>query len=415
MSVRAAVVGLALVFAVAPQAHAAGRGRRPAPAVVIATGPLHVLSDRHEFRAHLRRAQRLVDDSLRRTAHPRVVNLLDNARNRLDNVCEYLGLELPDRDEPVVIPKEGREADASAADAVVSGSLIVADLESLHHDLGRAEYNLAQAAGAVARHNPALEAQIAEARAEVSVARELLDRRVGLAPAPAPVSPPAPPPGPAPVPVTTAPGGLPPPTPGAFAVITEDELRSLLDALSRESWADDRLRVLSSFAPNRHFTVAQVLSILRKFDFAHHRLRAISILRSGIVDPVNHYQLYALFQFPAEKEELQRILAGSTPAPAPVPAPSPLSNEEFQALVARMRVGYTYDQWLRTLQDESPRFWFLVDHVAALAGSFPSPELRFGAIGILRPRILDPQNAPRLEALFLTEAERTRLRQIFGR
>jgi hypothetical protein len=45
---------------------------------------------------------------------------------------------------------------------------------------------------------------------------------------------------------------------------------------------------------------------------------------------------------------------------------------------------------------------------------FPTFEDRFRALGVIRPRILDPENWARLEPLFATMEDRARLRSLFA-
>lgn len=108
------------------------------------------------------------------------------------------------------------------------------------------------------------------------------------------------------------PGGYqqPPPPPPQTGVtpMPEQDFRNLLGAMQRESFANDRLRILEQASPNNWFVVAQVQQVLGLFDFPADRLRAVRLMRSRILDTNNFFQLYGAFEFPRDKDELKRIL-----------------------------------------------------------------------------------------------------------
>jgi hypothetical protein len=142
-------------------------------------------------------------------------------------------------------------------------------------------------------------------RDELTDLREMLNNAQVLGP-PNMQQPPGPPP-----PVYQQPPPVvvqPPPAQPIVGPMPERPFRQLLDAMHRESFANDRLRVLEQAAPTNWFMVQQVQELLGQFEFPADRLKAVRAVRGRIVDPNNSFQLYGAFEFPRDKEELRRIL-----------------------------------------------------------------------------------------------------------
>lgn len=100
----------------------------------------------------------------------------------------------------------------------------------------------------------------------------------------------------------------PPPAQPAVNPMPERDFRQLMGAMQRESFANDKLRVLDQAAPINWFVVQQVQQIIGLFEFPADRLKAVRAMRGRILDTNNYYQLYGAFEFPRDKEELKRIL-----------------------------------------------------------------------------------------------------------
>lgn len=86
------------------------------------------------------------------------------------------------------------------------------------------------------------------------------------------------------------------------------ELEGLIATLKKESFPDDRLRVLRTAAARSYFTVDQVLQILPVFSFEDDRLEAVRILWPRVLDRDQGHRIYEAFTFPDSKEELETIL-----------------------------------------------------------------------------------------------------------
>ena len=154
---------------------------------------------------------------------------------------------------------------------------------------------------------------IALLRDELNDLREMLNNAQVLGPPSLP-QPPGPPQQQPPV-YQPPPPGYPPvvvqPPPPAQPVVQPmpaNSFRQLVDAMHRESFSNDRLRILEQAAPSNWFLVQQVQEILGQFEFPADRLKAVRALRGRILDTNNSFQLYGAFEFPRDKEELRRIL-----------------------------------------------------------------------------------------------------------
>jgi len=379
----------------AAPAFAAGKHE---PLVVVTTGRLIVLGDRADLREKLMRADRAIAECLRKARNALIEEYLQNARNRLDNAREFLGFEREEL-EARSVTKEGQEDDDRLADAVVSENLIVADLDTLWWELGRADYNLSKAQGESGRRAELL-TPIEQARGDVSLAREALRQMVGL---PAPdrerdregdherdARPPEPPSAPAP------------------RAMADANFQAVLAGLEHEAFDNDRLALLQTVVRDQLFLVDQVAQILARFPFSDHKLRAVRLLKDRIVDTQNVARLWAAFPFDSDKDALKRILAG-----ADVPAPQAIDNRALDQILVRLRSGHSR-LGFQVLTDEAPRRWFIVDQVARVLACFPTYDERFRGLEIIRGHILDPENWSVLEPLFASPDDRARLRSMFG-
>lgn len=98
-------------------------------------------------------------------------------------------------------------------------------------------------------------------------------------------------------------------SPKAPTALDAASFNNLLSAIKRESFGDDKLRVIQSAAANGHFTIAQVGQIVQTLSFGEEKVNAVRALKPRVIDPQNAYQLQSLFSFSSEKEEVQQIFA----------------------------------------------------------------------------------------------------------
>lgn len=102
----------------------------------------------------------------------------------------------------------------------------------------------------------------------------------------------------------------PPPPPGPSCAYTGDsDLSSLIGAIQGESFSSSQLRVLADAAQGRCFLVAQVAEILPLFTFEDDRIKALQLLKPGIVDRQNAFRIYSLFTFEASKEQARHVMS----------------------------------------------------------------------------------------------------------
>jgi hypothetical protein len=100
-----------------------------------------------------------------------------------------------------------------------------------------------------------------------------------------------------------------PPAPPAPQEMNAESFWQLQQAIERESFQDDKLKVLGAAAPYSLFTVSQVGQILDLFPFGEDKVKALRTLNPRILDHANGFQLFAHFRFDDEKEAARQILA----------------------------------------------------------------------------------------------------------
>jgi hypothetical protein len=110
--------------------------------------------------------------------------------------------------------------------------------------------------------------------------------------------------GPGPMPM---PQPMPPPPP-VVRPISDAQFRGITQAMVRESFPNEKLRILGQVAPNENFLVSHVMTLLGQFSFSSDRLEVVRLMRPTLLDPQNGYQLYQAFPFSTDKVKLQQIL-----------------------------------------------------------------------------------------------------------
>lgn len=90
-------------------------------------------------------------------------------------------------------------------------------------------------------------------------------------------------------------------------VVPEPELDRVLGAVSRESFGNDKLRVVQTALAGKPVSVEQVKRVLRAFSFSSEQLAVLRLLAPNVVDRHNAFQLYEVFNFESEKSEVQGL------------------------------------------------------------------------------------------------------------
>ncbi|RKH54844.1 DUF4476 domain-containing protein, partial [Corallococcus aberystwythensis] len=139
----------------------------------------------------------------------------------------------------------------------------------------------------------------AKGRESIRAAMEQLDKLSEYVADAAPYGTGLPPPGPQ--------HPMPPPPP-VVRPIADAQFRSITQAMVRESFPREKLRILSQVAPNENFLVSHIMTVLGQFSFSNDKLEVVRLMRPTLLDPQNGYQLYQAFPFSNDKEKLQSIL-----------------------------------------------------------------------------------------------------------
>ncbi len=172
------------------------------------------------------------------------------------------------------------------------GNQVVLDRNELNERLARLERLLEETADRMDR---------GEGRGKLRRAQETLDSLQELVAKAPPVGgfvPPQPRPQPPP----------PPPQPVVHPM-HDGAFKRMSEAVARESFAEDKMRVLTMAARDNHFLVSQVAQLLNYFPFSQDKLTVVRELKPRILDLENGYQLQSAFSFSGDKKKLQEILA----------------------------------------------------------------------------------------------------------
>jgi len=98
------------------------------------------------------------------------------------------------------------------------------------------------------------------------------------------------------------------PMPGRV-VSSNHEIDQIRNAMARESFSKDQLRVLSTAMNARHLSVEQAQRLLKVFSFSGDRLKALEVLAPRMVDlREKGYVLYEAFDHRSDKEKARRLI-----------------------------------------------------------------------------------------------------------
>ncbi|QSQ13759.1 DUF4476 domain-containing protein [Myxococcus landrumensis] len=115
----------------------------------------------------------------------------------------------------------------------------------------------------------------------------------------------------APLLATVMPRPQPPPPPREPVIrpMSQNAFGKLDDAIARENFNDDKLRVLYAGIHNNNFLCSQVAALMERFNFTQDKLNALRALKPRIIDPENHFILSNSFKFSSDKKRAQEILS----------------------------------------------------------------------------------------------------------
>jgi hypothetical protein len=178
------------------------------------------------------------------------------------------------------------------------GNQVVLDRNELNERLARMERLLEEVAERMDRSEGRGYGKLRRAQETLDSLQDL----VATAPPLGGVVPPRPQPQPQPLPP-------PPPPQPVVRPMQEGAFKRMSEAVARESFAEDKMRVLTMAARDNHFLVSQVSQLLTYFPFSQDKLTVVRELRPRILDLENGYQLQSAFSFSGDKKKLQEILA----------------------------------------------------------------------------------------------------------
>ena len=90
--------------------------------------------------------------------------------------------------------------------------------------------------------------------------------------------------------------------------MAENEFGNMIKQIKKESFSDNKMRVLRTAAKNYHFSCAQIVNVIDCFTFADDKLGALSITYPKVTDPKNNYVILDCFTYSADKAEAEDIM-----------------------------------------------------------------------------------------------------------
>lgn len=100
---------------------------------------------------------------------------------------------------------------------------------------------------------------------------------------------------------------------------------------------------------------------------------------------------------------------------APPAVPAPLDAESFNSLAAAIKQEGFSDGKLRVIQQAAASGYFTIAQVGQVVQLLSFSDDKINAVRILKPRILDPQNASQLQRLFSFSSDKQQVQQLFAR
>jgi hypothetical protein len=91
-------------------------------------------------------------------------------------------------------------------------------------------------------------------------------------------------------------------------VIPEGEFGILIGRINKESFSEDKLRVLRTAAKNYIFKCSQIIQLINAYTFSEDKLEALRISYPGVADPKNNYKILDAFTYSGDKDQADRII-----------------------------------------------------------------------------------------------------------
>ncbi len=97
------------------------------------------------------------------------------------------------------------------------------------------------------------------------------------------------------------------PAPGR-KTMNDKDFNDLISRIGKESFSDDKLRVLRTAARNFKFSVNQIVRLIGAYTYSEDKLQALRISYPECTDPHNNYRIIDAFTFSSDKEEADDII-----------------------------------------------------------------------------------------------------------
>jgi hypothetical protein len=90
--------------------------------------------------------------------------------------------------------------------------------------------------------------------------------------------------------------------------MNDAEFNELLNTVKKQSFKDDKVRVIRLSAGYNFYTVNQVVTLAKTAHFGDERVEIIKVLYPRIIDYHKSFQLYECLTFDSEKKKLEQII-----------------------------------------------------------------------------------------------------------
>ena len=95
---------------------------------------------------------------------------------------------------------------------------------------------------------------------------------------------------------------------GSAYMLSNADFDNLKQAIQRESFSDDKLRIAKRAAKDKRFTARQVRDIARLFTFSSEQLAFAKAAYPNCVDKQNYYEVMEVFTFSSDKDALEAFI-----------------------------------------------------------------------------------------------------------
>ncbi|HCY74556.1 MAG TPA: hypothetical protein DHV28_01425 [Ignavibacteriales bacterium] len=90
--------------------------------------------------------------------------------------------------------------------------------------------------------------------------------------------------------------------------ISSEDFIGLLQSIQNESFAEDKLGVVSIASKYHYFLVDQVLRIIDEFSFSSNKIEIIKLVYPNVIDKENSHKLISAFTFSSDKDKVREII-----------------------------------------------------------------------------------------------------------